>query len=149
MPGAAHAGCMGEPEDADPPKIWHVIRACGVMESTIPWTGRIDLTGAGGYTRPRRIMDTFPLIVLVGILVIVGLLVLLARLYPGTGADLLDWQPTRSYETEVELEMQDVEQMLEAQNEYRRKRGEREITEDEFRMGVVRDEARRAAENAD
>ena len=94
-------------------------------------------------------MDTFPLIVLVGILVIVGLLVLLARFYPGTGADLLDWQPTRSYETEVELEMQDVEQMLAAQNEYRRKRGEREITEDEFRMDVVRDEARRAAENAD
>ena len=69
-------------------------------------------------------MDAFPLIVLVGILVIVGLLVLLARFYPGTGADLLDWQPTRSYETEVELEMQDVEQMIEAQNEYRRKRGE-------------------------
>ena len=89
-------------------------------------------------------MDTFPLIVLVGILVIVGLLVLLARFYPGTGADLLDWQPTRSYETEVELEMQDVEQMLEAQNEYRRKRGEREISEDEFRLDVVRDEVRRA-----
>ena len=33
-------------------------------------------------------MDAFPLIVLVGILVIVGLLVLLARFYPGTGADL-------------------------------------------------------------
>jgi hypothetical protein len=94
-------------------------------------------------------MDTFPLIVLGGLLVIVGLLVLLARLYPGTGADLLDWQPTRSYETEVELEMQDVEQMIAAQNEYRRKRGESEITEDEFRLDVVRDEARRAAENAD
>ena len=88
-------------------------------------------------------MDAFPLIVLVGILVIVGLLVLLARFYPGTGADLLDWQPTRSLETEVELEMQDVEQMLEAQNAYRRKRGEREITEDEFREGVVRDEIER------
>jgi len=94
-------------------------------------------------------MDAFPLIVLVGILVIVGLLVLLARLYPGTGADLLDWQPTRSYETEIELEMQDVEQMIEAQYEYRRKRGEKEITEDEFREDVVRDEARRAAENAE
>ena len=94
-------------------------------------------------------MDLFPLIVLVGILVAVGLLVLLAQLYPGTGADLLDWHPTRSYETEVELEMQDVEQMIAAQNEYRRKRGESEITEDEFRLDVVRDEARRAAENAD
>jgi hypothetical protein len=92
-------------------------------------------------------MDTFPLIVLAGLLVIVGLLVLLARLYPGTGADLLDWQPTRSYETEVELEMQDVEQMIAAQNEYRRKRGEQEITEDEFRLDVAREEARRAAEN--
>ncbi len=94
-------------------------------------------------------MDTFPLIVLGGLLVIVGLLVLLARLYPGTGADLLDWQPTRSYETEIELEMQDVEQMIQAQNEYRRKRGESEISEDEFREQVVREEARRAAENAD
>ncbi len=74
-----------------------------------------------------------------------GLLVLLARLYPGSGADLLDWGPTRSYEHEVELEMQDVEQMIEAQNAYRRKRGEREITEDEFREDVVRDEVRAAA----
>ena len=71
-------------------------------------------------------MDAFPLIVLGGILlIVVGLLVLLARLYPGTGADLLDWGPTRSYEHEIELEMQDVEQMIEAQNAYRRKRGER------------------------
>ena len=84
-----------------------------------------------------------------GIFVIVLLLVLLGRLYPGTGADLLDWHPTRSYETEVELEMQDVEQMIAAQNEYRRKRGEQEISEDEFREDVVREEARRAAENAE
>ena len=88
-------------------------------------------------------MDAFPLIVMGGIAVAVGLLVLLARLYPGTGADLLDWGPTRSYEHEVELEMQDVEQMIEAQNAYRRKRGEREVTEDEVREGVVREELRR------
>jgi hypothetical protein len=92
-------------------------------------------------------VDTFPIIVLGGLLIFVGLLVLLARLYPGTGADLLDWGPTRSYEHEVELEMQDVEQMLEAQNAYRRKRGEREITEDEFREGVVRDEIQRLSDD--
>jgi hypothetical protein len=85
----------------------------------------------------------FPLIVLGGIAVAVGLLVLLARLYPGTGADLLDWGPARSYEHEVELEMQDVDQMIEAQNAYRRKRGERELTEDEIRESVVQDELRR------
>ena len=69
-------------------------------------------------------MDAFPLIVFGGIAVVVGVLVLLAKLYPGTGADLLDWQPTRSYETEIELESQDIDQMIEAQNAYRRKRGE-------------------------
>ena len=41
--------------------------------------------------------------------------------------------------------MEDVQQMLDAQNEYRRKRGERELTEDEVRDSVAREEARRAA----
>ena len=92
-------------------------------------------------------MDSFPILVVGGLLVFVGLLVLLARLYPGTGADLLDWGSTRSYEHEIELEMQDVEQMIEAQNAYRRKRGEPEITEEEFREDVVRDEVRRMSES--
>jgi hypothetical protein len=86
-------------------------------------------------------VDAFPLIVLGGILLVVGALVLIARFYPGSGADLLDWQPTRSYETEIELELEDVQQMIDAQNEYRRKRGERELTEDEVREGVAREES--------
>jgi hypothetical protein len=92
------------------------------------------------------VVDAFPLIVLGGIAVTVGLLVLLARLHPGSGADILDWSPTRSYEHEVELEMQDVEQMIEAQNAYRRKRGAPELTEEEVRENVVRDEVRRLEE---
>ena len=92
-------------------------------------------------------MDSFPIIVVGGLLIFVGLLVLLARLYPGSGADLLDWGSTKSYEHEIELEMQDVEQMIEAQNAYRRKRGEPEITEEEFRDDVVRDEVRRISES--
>jgi hypothetical protein len=88
-------------------------------------------------------VDAFPLIVLGGIGLVVLALVLLARLYPGSGADVLDWRPTRSYETEIELEMEDVQQMLEAQNEYRRKRGERELTEDEVRESVTQEEIRR------
>jgi hypothetical protein len=92
-------------------------------------------------------VDSFPILVVGGLLVLVGLLVLLARLYPGSGADLLDWGSTRSYEHEVELEMQDVEQMIEAQNAYRRKRGEPEITEEEFREDVVRGEVRRMSED--
>jgi hypothetical protein len=88
-------------------------------------------------------MDPFPLYVLGGIALAVGLLVLLAKLYPGSGADILDWTPTRSYEHEIELEMQDVEQMIEAQNAYRRRRGAPELTEDEVRESVAREEAKR------
>lgn len=60
---------------------------------------------------------------------IVLVLVLLARSYPGSGADLLDWKPARDYETEFKLEEDDVQQMIAAQNRYRRKRGADELTE--------------------
>ena len=81
--------------------------------------------------------------VLGGIGIVVFILVLIGRFYPGTGADILDWRPTRSYETEIELEMQDVEQMIEAQNRYRRQRGEAEITEDDVRESVFREQVER------
>jgi hypothetical protein len=80
----------------------------------------------------------FPVIVLGGLAIGIVALLVVARFYPGTGADLLDWRPTRDYETELELEMEDVQQMLEAQNEYRRRRGQPELTEDEVRNSVAR-----------
>ena len=93
-------------------------------------------------------MDPFPLYVLGGIAVVVGLLVLLGKIYPGSGADLLDWGSTRSYEHQIELEMQDVDQMIEAQNAYRRKRGAPELTEDDVRESIARDETRRFSGDA-
>lgn len=86
-----------------------------------------------------------------GIAVIVGALMLLARAYPGSGADLVDWKPTRSPELEAELEVNDVQQMIEAQNAYRRRRGADEITEaDAERMAredqALRERGRRARE---
>ena len=60
---------------------------------------------------------------------IVLVLVLLGRSYPGSGADLLDWKPARDYETEFKLEADDVQQMIAAQNAYRRRRGAKELTE--------------------
>jgi hypothetical protein len=91
-------------------------------------------------------VDPFPLIVIGGILLVIGVVIVIGHLYPGSGADLLDWRPTRSYETEIELEMEDVQQMIDAQNEYRRKRGERELTEEEVRFGVAQEEGRRASD---
>jgi hypothetical protein len=98
---------------------------------------------------PRRLLvvDPFPLIVIGGILLVIAVVVVVAQLYPGSGSDILDWRPTRSYETELELEAQDVQQMIDAQNEYRRKRGERELTEDEIRFGVAREKSERANEH--
>jgi hypothetical protein len=72
---------------------------------------------------------------------IVLCLVLLARAYPGSGADLVDWKPTRSHEVEAQLEVDDVKQMIAAQNEYRRKRGASEITEEDAERMAQEDEA--------
>jgi hypothetical protein len=42
--------------------------------------------------------------------------------------DILDWKPTRSPQVEAENEIDDVAQMMEAQNELRRRRGKPERT---------------------
>ena len=82
-------------------------------------------------------------------LLILGIFLAIGKWYPGSGAEQLDWKPTRSYETEIELEMDDVDQMIEAQNERRRRSGRPELTEDEVRAEVAaeeREQERRAAE---
>ena len=57
-------------------------------------------------------------------------MVVLARTFQGHSvADLLDWKPTRSPEVEAQNEVDDMQQMIEAQNALRRKRGAKEITE--------------------
>ena len=60
----------------------------------------------------------------------------IGKWYPGTGADVLDWQPTRSYEDEIRLEIEDIDEMLEASNERRRRTGRPELTEDQVRLEV-------------
>jgi hypothetical protein len=77
------------------------------------------------------------------ILFLVGVLVLVGHFYPGSGADLVDWKPTRSYEDEARLEEEDVHQMIAAQNEMRRRRGAPEMTEGELREKVAEDELNR------
>jgi hypothetical protein len=71
---------------------------------------------------------------------IVGVLVLVGHFYPGSSAGLVDWKPTRSPEVEVQNEIDDVRQMMEAQNEMRRRRGAPEMTEADLRAKVAEDE---------
>ena len=65
----------------------------------------------------------FFLFIFGGLALLIGSILLLGRFYPGSGADQLRWRPTRSPEVEAELELDDIDQMLEAQNEMRRRRG--------------------------
>ncbi|MQA76237.1 MAG: hypothetical protein GEU88_18215 [Solirubrobacterales bacterium] len=82
------------------------------------------------------------LLITVGVIALIVLcLVLLARAYPGSGADLVDWKPTRSPELEAQLELDDVQQMIDAQNEYRRRRGEADLTEEDAERMAREDEA--------
>jgi hypothetical protein len=78
------------------------------------------------------------------IALVVLVLVLLARAYPGSGADLVDWKPTRSYEDEARLELDDVQQMMDAQNAMRRRRGAAEMTSEDLHRMVAEDEEVRA-----
>ncbi len=77
-----------------------------------------------------------------GLVALVLLFLLIARLSSRTGAEILDWKPARSFETEMALEAEEVDQMVEARNERLRRKGRAEISEAEFRADV--DAAERA-----
>jgi hypothetical protein len=74
---------------------------------------------------------------------LVGVLLVVGRFFPGSNAELVDWFPTRSPEVEVQNEIDDVRQMMEAQNEMRRRRGAPEMTEADLRRKVAEDELNR------
>ncbi len=78
------------------------------------------------------------------VLFIVGVIVVVGHLYPGDDRELVDWFPTRSPEVEVQNEIDDVRQMLEAQNEMRRRRGAPELTEADIAERVRDDETWKA-----
>jgi len=75
------------------------------------------------------------------LLFIVGVVVVVGHFYPGDDAELIDWFPTRSPAVEVQNEIDDVRQMLEAQNEMRRRRGAPELTEADIDARVREDES--------
>lgn len=70
----------------------------------------------------------------------VGVLLLVGHFYPGSSADLVDWKPTRSPEVEAQNEIDDIRQMMDAQNEMRRRRGAPELTEADLQRRVAEDE---------
>jgi hypothetical protein len=85
------------------------------------------------------VIDPFVVIMagLVGGLLIA--LILLGLFYPGSGADQVKWRPTRSVETEVQNEIDDLDQMLAAANAKRRARGAGDLTEEHINARVAED----------
>jgi hypothetical protein len=85
-------------------------------------------------------VDEFSAFVFLGGLVVIAIFLAIGRWYPGSGAEQVDWRPTRSPEVEAELEIDDVDQMIEAQNAKRRASGRAEITEADIRAQVAADQ---------
>ncbi|HEY1456992.1 MAG TPA: hypothetical protein VGF15_00610 [Solirubrobacteraceae bacterium] len=81
----------------------------------------------------------FVFLVFGGLGIVLVALLLIGRFYPGSGADVLDWEPTRSAQLEAELEQGDIDQMLAAQNEWRRMRGAPERTLEDLERDVAAD----------
>ena len=79
------------------------------------------------------------MIILGGIAALGLALYLLGRFFPGSGAEQVDWRPSRSYEQKVIAEIEDLDQMLEAANVRRRRRGKPELTEHGINQRVRED----------
>src|SRR5262245_27920720 len=82
----------------------------------------------------------------IGLLLLLFLIIyVLAGAFEGNSvADIIDWKPTRSPEVEAQNEIDDVRQMIEAQNALRRKRGAKEITEADVQRQAMEDQQVRA-----
>jgi hypothetical protein len=85
----------------------------------------------------------FILITLGMLALLIGVLLVVGHYYPASSADLVDWKPTRSPQVEAENEVADIQQMLDAQNEMRRRRGLPERSEQELRDEVAEEELER------
>ena len=85
-------------------------------------------------------MDEFGVFVFGALVVVVLILLALGKWYPGSGAEQIDWRPTRSPELKAQLELEDIDQMIEAQNRRRRASGRPELTEEGMREQVAAEE---------
>jgi arsenate reductase len=93
-------------------------------------------------------VDAFTLIVMVGLVVFFLGIIALGLWHPRSGAEVLDWRPTRSAELEAQNDVDDVAQMIAAQNRMRERKGKTVRTQGEIEAQVL-DDQRALAEYAD
>ncbi len=92
-------------------------------------------------------MDGFTLLILGFGALAFGAFYLLGTYHPKSGPEVLDWKPTRSAELEAELELDDIDQMLEAQNRRRRESGRPELSEEGVRAELDAERRRAASDD--
>jgi arsenate reductase len=92
--------------------------------------------------------DTFTLIVAGGMVALILWVIALGVWHPKTGADVLQWKPTRSPEVEAQNDVDDVAQMIAAQNALRERHGKSARREEELEAEVRRHQ-REMADYAD
>jgi hypothetical protein len=73
-------------------------------------------------------VDVFTVVSAVSVFAFLATTILLGVFSKRSALDILDWKPTRSPQVEAENEIDDVAQMIEAQNEIRRRRGKPDRT---------------------
>jgi arsenate reductase (glutaredoxin) len=93
-------------------------------------------------------VDTFTIVVSVGMVLLIVWVIALGIWHPKTGAEILDWKPTRSPEVEFQNDLDDVAQMIAAQNQLRARRGKTDRSHAEVAAQVARDQ-RELADYAD
>ncbi len=85
-------------------------------------------------------MDPFAIVLLGGLVAMILWVWLLGRHYPGSGLEQLGLKDARGItENREALEAEDLQQMLEAHNARRRRRGESEITVGDLELQVMED----------
>ena len=92
--------------------------------------------------------DTFTLIVTGAMVVLVLWILALGLWHPKTGADILQWRPTRSADVEAQNDIDDVAQMIAAQNDLRARHGKAARKEEDLEQEVRRHQ-RELADYAD
>jgi hypothetical protein len=86
-------------------------------------------------------VDPFTIFVVVSFAGVLVAILLLGLYHPKSGAEILDWKPTRSPELEVQNEIDDMEQMIAAQNALRARHGKAPRSEEEIEAQVARHKA--------
>jgi hypothetical protein len=88
-------------------------------------------------------MDTFGAIVLISLTVTVLALLAIGKWSSRSASDIQNKDRLLRWGVQFEIEKKEIPQMLEAQAEYRRRRGQKEISEDEFRAKIEAEQLER------